>query len=58
MSISTSFPKTRNELERELGVDSTDPSKPLLLELLEKFKYLGAGANGLGKVFNPHGVVG
>jgi len=43
MSISTGSPKTRNELERELGVDQTDSSKPILLELLEKFKYHGAG---------------
>ena len=42
MSISTGSPKTRNELERELGVDQTDSSKPILLELLEKFKYQGA----------------
>ncbi len=37
MSISTGFPKTRMELERELGVKSamSDPSKPLLLTLLE-----------------------
>lgn len=59
MSISTGFPKTRNELERELGVDQTDSSKPLLLELLEKFKYQGAGSNNNGgKVQNPYGVVG
>jgi hypothetical protein len=44
MSISTGFPKTRSELERELGVEQTDPSKPMLLELLEKFKYQGAGS--------------
>lgn len=59
MSISTGFPKTRSELERELGVDQTDPSKPMLLELLEKFKYQGAGSiKGGEKVQNPLGVVG
>jgi hypothetical protein len=60
MSISTGFPKTRMEIERELGVKSTmsDPSKPLLLTLLEQFKYQGTGSLGNGPVYNPHGVVG
>lgn len=59
MSISTGLPKTRNELERELGVEQTDSTKPLLLELLEKYKYQGAGSNINGvKVQNPHGIVG
>jgi hypothetical protein len=50
MSLSTGFPKTRSELERELGVDHTDSSKPILLELLEKFKYQGAGSINGGQV--------
>ena len=58
MSISTGFPKTRSELEKELGVDHTDSSKPILLELLEKFKYQGVGSINGGQVQNPHGVVG
>ena len=37
MSLSSEFPKTRSEMEKELGLrsDSRDPSKPLLLLLLE-----------------------
>jgi hypothetical protein len=36
MSISSNFPKTRPEMEREIGVsDRGDNSKPLLLKLIE-----------------------
>ena len=45
MSITTSFPRTRSEIERELGIKSGDTSKPLLLTLLEQIKYGGGGAN-------------
>lgn len=58
MSISSGFPKTRTELEREIGVNNTDASKPLLLELLEIFKYQGVGLNNQQPVSNPLGVVG
>jgi hypothetical protein len=41
MSISQDFHKSRSEMERELGLKPalSDPSKPLLLLLLEQFKY-------------------
>lgn len=40
MSLSAQFPKTRWEMEREIGIaDSGDTSKPLLLKLLEQVKY-------------------
>jgi hypothetical protein len=58
MSISSGFPKTRGELEREVGFSNSDQSKPLLLELLEVFKYQGAGVNSEHPISNPHGVVG
>jgi hypothetical protein len=37
MSLSEDFPKSRSEMERELNLkpSQTDPSKPLLLLLLE-----------------------
>lgn len=36
MSLGTSFPKTRSEIEREIGIsDRGDSSKPLLLKLIE-----------------------
>lgn len=45
MSISSSFPKTRPEMEREIGVaDRGDNSKPLLLKLIEQVKYGSMGA--------------
>lgn len=40
MSLSASFPKSRWEMEREIGIgDSGDTTKPLLLKLLEQVKY-------------------
>jgi hypothetical protein len=36
MSMSSAFPKSRSEIEREVGIGSTgDTSKPLLLKLIE-----------------------
>jgi hypothetical protein len=32
MSLGSAFPKTRVEMEREIGVRNGDPSKPLLLQ--------------------------
>ena len=39
--------KSRNEVERELGLSPalSDTSKPLLLTLIEQFKYPGAQNN-------------
>ena len=35
MSLSDDFPKPKNEIEREIGINDRDPSKPLLLRLIE-----------------------
>ena len=35
MSLSEDFQKTRQEIEREVGVSDKDGSKPLLLRLIE-----------------------
>jgi FGFR1 oncogene partner len=35
MSLSQDFPKTKQEMEREIGIGDRDPSKPLLLRLIE-----------------------
>eukprot|EP00347_Sterkiella_histriomuscorum_P004528 403360119 len=51
MSISTGFPKTRTEMEREVGLsDRGDSSKPLLLKLIEQIKY-GAGQGMVASAF-------
>ena len=39
MSLGTQFPKSRSEVEREIGLDGADNSKPLLLRLIEQAKY-------------------
>lgn len=39
MSLTSSYPKQRWEIERELGVTDKDTSKPLLLKLIEAVKY-------------------
>lgn len=58
MSIASGFPKSKSEIERELGFGpalSGDSSKPILLTLLEQFKY---GVAGMGAVSpNPNGAV-
>ena len=59
MSLSSSFPKQRSEVERELGFGSQisgDKSKPLLLVLLEQFKYSSLGMNDAVRQ-NPFGQV-
>jgi hypothetical protein len=40
MSLSNDFPKSRREIEREVGIDQ-NPSKPLLLQLIERVKFGG-----------------
>ncbi len=48
MSIGSAFPKTRNEIEREMGIKDDDNSKPLLLKLVEQIKFgpsTGVGAS-------------
>ena len=39
MSLSEDFPKRREEIEREANIADKDPSKPLLLRLLEQVKF-------------------
>ncbi|TNV77728.1 hypothetical protein FGO68_gene6451 [Halteria grandinella] len=59
MSISSTMAKSHSNIERELGFGpalSGDRSKPILLTLLEQFKYGNAGSGGQGSV-NPHGSV-
>ena len=55
MSLSEEFPKSRGEMERELGLKASqsDTSKPLLLLLLEQFKYNGAANLNGGFNANP-----
>ena len=45
MSLSQDFPKRKEEIEREIGIGDRDPSKPLLLRLLEQVKFGGAPMN-------------
>jgi len=40
MSLNSDFPKSRREMEREIGVE-TDASKPMLLKLIERIKFGG-----------------
>lgn len=35
MSLTNAFPKSRLEIEREMGIFDGDNSKPLLLKLIE-----------------------
>ncbi len=46
MSLSTDFPKSKAEMEREIGIADRDPSKPLLLRLLEQVKFGGGSGGG------------
>lgn len=39
MSLSEDFPKTKQEIEREVGIADRDASKPLLLRLIEQVKF-------------------
>lgn len=39
MSLSEDFPKRKDEIEREVGISDRDPSKPLLLRLIEQVKF-------------------
>ena len=39
MSLAEEFPKRVDEIEREVGIADKDPSKPLLLRLLEQVKF-------------------
>ena len=39
MSLSEDFPKRREEIEREIGIQDRDASKPLLLRLIEQIKF-------------------
>jgi len=39
MSLSDDFPKTKEEMEREIGIADRDASKPLLLRLIEQVKF-------------------
>ena len=41
MSLSEDFPKSRQEIEREIGLTDRDQSKPLLLKLVELIKFGG-----------------
>lgn len=41
MSLSEDFPKSRQEMEREIGLQDRDQSKPLLLKLIEQLKFGG-----------------
>jgi hypothetical protein len=50
MSIGSAFPKTRIEMEREIGIKDADPSKPLLLKLIENAKF-GPSAGGSSDPF-------
>lgn len=46
MSLSNNyFPKSRFDMQREMGMSSTEESKPLLLTLIESFKYNGMQVN-------------
>lgn len=44
MSLSDDYPKRKDEIEREVGIGDKDPSKPILLRLLEQVKF-GAPVN-------------
>ncbi len=46
MSLSQDFPKSRQQIEREVGITDKDQSKPLLLKLIEQIKF--------GNPRNPH----
>jgi hypothetical protein len=50
MSISSSFPKTRVDIEREIGIKDGDNSKPLLLKLIEQVKF---GPSSSSDPFQP-----
>ena len=42
MSLSSSFPKYRDEIERDIGLSERgDNTKPLLLKIIEQVKYGG-----------------
>ena len=41
MSLSPDFPKSRSQIEREVGISDKDQSKPLLLKLIEQIKFGG-----------------
>ena len=43
MSLNEGFPKSKAEMEREIGIADRDESKPLLLRLIEQLKF-GGGA--------------
>ena len=43
MSLSQDFPKSKQEIEREIGITDKDASKPLLLRLIEQVKFGGSG---------------
>ena len=45
MSLSEDFPKSKQEMEREVGIADKDASKPLLLRLVEQVKF-GAPVDG------------
>jgi hypothetical protein len=49
MSLGNQLPKTRQEMEREMGIQDKDQSKPLLLKLIESFKY-GSGKGDMDPV--------
>ena len=47
MSLMKEFPKTRQEMEREINISERgDSSKPLLLKLIEQIKYGEAPLGG------------
>ena len=52
MSLSQDFPKSKQEMEREIGISDRDASKPLLLRLIEQVKFGGAG--GFQSTTNLH----
>lgn len=54
MSLGQAFPKSRSEIEREVGVQERgDNSKPLLLKLIEQIKYGAASAEPIAIVKKP-----
>ena len=46
MSLSADFPKSKQEMEREIGIGDKDASKPLLLRLIEQVKFGGPVGGG------------